>query len=267
MTDEDKNTVGTDLKSIGDILRTKREKLSYTLEHVSEVTRISYTCLKNIESGNLDQLPGLVFTRGFIRNYAKMIGLDSDWMIEALNKAYDNHIEEPSNTDNEIHALRQQSKKQVSTNFGPISVVLVTLIVIIAGIWYWQSDPNNTVTISKEDTIEAVSEVAPQAVDVPDAIAVDIPVSLTEEEKAILEEEEEPKPEIKISPLNLVLIARRDEWIHLVVDNKKPFKLRLEKGKRYEWPAEEIYSLTMTTGDTASVHLNGEEIEISENLF
>ncbi|MBU3914471.1 helix-turn-helix domain-containing protein, partial [bacterium] len=72
---EDHNQI-TDLKSIGRILKKKREEHTYTLEHVSEITRITLTSLRNIEDGNLSDLPGLVFVRGFIRNYAKLLGLE-----------------------------------------------------------------------------------------------------------------------------------------------------------------------------------------------
>jgi hypothetical protein len=51
-----------------------------------------------------------------------------------------------------------------------------------------------------------------------------------------------------------------NEWIRLSVDDKAPFELKLKKGEKYEWPGEEEYSLVMTTGKTATVHLNGEEI-------
>ena len=89
----------SDLLSIGAILRKKREEHSYTLEHVSEITRITLTCLRNIEEGNLDALPGLVFVRGFIRNYAKLLGLESDWMIEALNQTYSDRTQPNSDSD------------------------------------------------------------------------------------------------------------------------------------------------------------------------
>ena len=88
MTDNTIDQPNTDLNSIGIALRNKREELSYTLEHVSEITRINLTSLRNIEEGNLDNLSGLVFVKGFIRNYAKLLGVDSNWMMEVLNNVY-----------------------------------------------------------------------------------------------------------------------------------------------------------------------------------
>ncbi len=90
-------SLATDLANIGLILKQKREEHSYTLEHVSEITRITLTNLRNIENGEIKALPGLVFVRGFIRNYATLVGVESDWMIEALNQTFTNH-EQPNDS-------------------------------------------------------------------------------------------------------------------------------------------------------------------------
>ena len=250
----------TDLKSIGDELKTKREKLSYTLGHVSEITRISLSCLKNIEEGNLDQLPGLVFTRGFIRNYAKMLDLDSDWMIETLNKTYANQNDTASNNSNEIYTLGQKSKIIFSSKLESVSIIFPVLIVLIAVIWYLQSNITSTSTLSESDTIEAVAEV-----DTTDK------ATLSEEQKDSSTEgttaTEPPQPEVKISPLNLVLIGKKAGWVYLTVDSNQPVKVKINEGERYEWPADKNYSLVMTTGETASIHLNGEEIEVDQSMY
>ena len=39
----------------------------------------------------------------------------------------------------------------------------------------------------------------------------------------------------------------------------------LTTGKKLEWPADEEYDLIMTTGSSATIHLNGEEIEVKES--
>ena len=66
----------------GDKFRKAREKKELTLDDVSNVTKISARMLQAIEEENFDQLPGGVFNRGFIRAYAKHLGLDSE---EAVN--------------------------------------------------------------------------------------------------------------------------------------------------------------------------------------
>jgi cytoskeleton protein RodZ len=62
----------------GDKFRKAREKKELSLDDVSNVTKISSRMLQAIEEENFDQLPGGVFNRGFIRAYAKHLGLSSE---------------------------------------------------------------------------------------------------------------------------------------------------------------------------------------------
>jgi cytoskeletal protein RodZ len=62
----------------GDKFRKAREKKELSLDDVSNVTKISTRMLQAIEEEHFDLLPGGVFNRGFIRAYAKHLGLDSE---------------------------------------------------------------------------------------------------------------------------------------------------------------------------------------------
>ena len=62
----------------GDKFRKAREKKELSLDDVSNVTKISSRMLKAIEQEHFDQLPGGVFNKGFIRAYAKHLGLDGE---------------------------------------------------------------------------------------------------------------------------------------------------------------------------------------------
>ena len=62
----------------GTKFRQAREKKNLSLDDVSNVTKIGTRMLKAIEEEHFDQLPGGVFNKGFIRAYAKHLGLDAD---------------------------------------------------------------------------------------------------------------------------------------------------------------------------------------------
>ena len=62
----------------GNKFRQAREKKNISLDDVSNVTKISSRMLQAIEEEHFDLLPGGVFNRGFIRAYAKHLGLDAE---------------------------------------------------------------------------------------------------------------------------------------------------------------------------------------------
>jgi hypothetical protein len=75
--------------SFGDKFRKERERQGIKLEDVSNSTKIGSRMLRAIEDEHFDQLPGGVFNKGFIRAYAKYLGLDEEETIanylDALN--------------------------------------------------------------------------------------------------------------------------------------------------------------------------------------
>ena len=62
----------------GDKFRKAREKKDISLDDVSNVTKISSRMLQAIEQERFDLLPGGVFNKGFIRAYAKHLGLNDE---------------------------------------------------------------------------------------------------------------------------------------------------------------------------------------------
>src|SRR5258708_3596519 len=67
--------------SFGEKLRKEREQRKITLDDISSSTKISTRMLRAIEDEHFDQLPGGVFNKGFVRAYARHIGLDEEQAI------------------------------------------------------------------------------------------------------------------------------------------------------------------------------------------
>jgi transcriptional regulator with XRE-family HTH domain len=66
------------MPTLGEELKRLREERGITLSDIAESTRIGTRFLKAIEEGNFSTLPGGIFTRSFIRAYAKKVGMDED---------------------------------------------------------------------------------------------------------------------------------------------------------------------------------------------
>ena len=69
------------MKSFGERLKLEREKRAITLEQISNSTKIGTRMLQALESENFDQLPGGIFNKGFVRAYARHVGLDEDQAV------------------------------------------------------------------------------------------------------------------------------------------------------------------------------------------
>jgi cytoskeletal protein RodZ len=69
------------LESIGRYLRRERELRQMSLEELAQVTRIPLRMLQLIEEDDFEKLPGEVFARGFLRAYARALGVEADEVL------------------------------------------------------------------------------------------------------------------------------------------------------------------------------------------
>jgi cytoskeletal protein RodZ len=65
------------METVGQYLRRHREAQQMSLEEVSRATRVPMPNLERIEADRFDELPGEVFARGFLKAYARSVGLSS----------------------------------------------------------------------------------------------------------------------------------------------------------------------------------------------
>jgi cytoskeleton protein RodZ len=71
--------------SPGEVLRNAREARGESLVDVAQILKLSAQQLEALESGRFDVLPGPTFVRGFLRNYARYLGISPDPLLEGVS--------------------------------------------------------------------------------------------------------------------------------------------------------------------------------------
>lgn len=67
---------------MGSVLKAEREKRGLTVKDIERETSIRAKYLEALERGKYDALPGEVYVKGFIRNYAEFLGLDAEKLVQ-----------------------------------------------------------------------------------------------------------------------------------------------------------------------------------------
>jgi cytoskeletal protein RodZ len=83
MNDESSNTTDNSMGLLGDYLKQRRLDKNFSLEKLSQKTKISINILKSLETNDFDHLPSAAYIKGFVVSYVKVLGLPLD---EAINK-------------------------------------------------------------------------------------------------------------------------------------------------------------------------------------
>ena len=75
------------MNSLGEMLRREREARGVSLEEISKQTKIGVRLPQAIENQKFDSLPGGVFNRSFVRQYARYLGLDEEKAVHEYLRA------------------------------------------------------------------------------------------------------------------------------------------------------------------------------------
>lgn len=80
---------------LGEWLKEKRTEKNYSLEKLSQKTKISVNILKSLESNDYKNLPSAAYIKGFVRNYTKVLNLPLDEAINKMEYTYLNVLGKP----------------------------------------------------------------------------------------------------------------------------------------------------------------------------
>ena len=122
------------MESIGEFFKQVRETKGLTIDEVASKTRIRTDFVKALEDGNFAKLPDQVFARGFVRSYARSLGLDEDDAIHRFAQSagpyYDKQIERErlKVKQAEEERKRQSNRKAVAIAIGIAILTLVFLL-------------------------------------------------------------------------------------------------------------------------------------------
>lgn len=122
-------------KSIGEQLRAARESKGWTLAEAAKRTKVKVEQLEKLEKNQFDLLPSLAYARGFIRIYARELGLDGWALLRQfhgeIDSGYDTIDLQPQ--DLETIPKRHQPAPPTSQNVGLFIIVLVLVVALVIG--------------------------------------------------------------------------------------------------------------------------------------
>lgn len=152
---------------VGYTLRQERERQNLTVEDIEQGTSIRAVYIEAIEAGEYDKLPGAIYTKGFIKNYAKFLSMDADAIAkefandmaelkaeeeaEAAKAAAEAQAQEEQNI--EVKPAKPEKKsigysiRQADSGFPKklIAAAVVLIAVIAGGLGLWMSGSDGDV--------------------------------------------------------------------------------------------------------------------------
>lgn len=123
------------MRTVGQVLKEEREKKFYTLEEIEKVTRIRKELLAALEKGDYQKLPPPTFIQGFIKNYGKFLGLNTEKLLAIFRREFSEGKNPPRIMDSFTNPLDKKRFKITPTRVM-VSVVLALVITFFVYLWF-----------------------------------------------------------------------------------------------------------------------------------
>ena len=119
---------------LGETLRAQREKKGITLEQAASDTHIREKFLKGLEDSDYQTLPGTVYTKGFLRNYAEYLELPTEELVVQFHQERD--LPDAPRTFKPLNPIARRSL--IFTPAVLVPVVVLAGIALFVGYLYYQ---------------------------------------------------------------------------------------------------------------------------------
>lgn len=114
----------------GQRLKAAREAAGLALADVAERLRLSTTTVKALEADDYERLPGAAFVKGYLRNYAKLVGLPADDIANLYQQIHDE--EQPAEAVDVLPPVPQRRRGLIWLALA-VGVIVVVLLVLVGG--------------------------------------------------------------------------------------------------------------------------------------
>ena len=128
--------------AFGEGLRREREMRNISLDEIAATTKIGTRLLRALEEEQFDLLPGGIFNKGYVRAYAKYVGIDEEKAIAGYLQAAQEAVPGGHAVADQSPASRFERSSREEASAGrqsplPVVPILIALVLVagIAGGW------------------------------------------------------------------------------------------------------------------------------------
>ena len=232
--------------SFGSWLRQQREIRNINLREISDNTKIGMRYLEALEEDRFEVLPAPIFAKGFLREYAKYVGLDADEVVNYYLAAEQRRRAELGVEEPVVPAPRPSTRPAVVPDdklkkLGWVAAAVVALLLLALAVWL--------VRRGGSETAEAP----------PSAIAPPVSASIPSPPPAV----SPPPAPAADGPFVVNMSFTAECWVEAVVDGSRRISELRVQGESMRIEARESVVLTLGNAGSVRVDVNGNPVRLT----
>ncbi|MEP6715526.1 MAG: helix-turn-helix domain-containing protein [Terriglobia bacterium] len=231
---------------VGAALRHERVRRNLPLAVIADQTKISERFLDAIERERFDQLPGLLFTRNFVRQYALALELDPEPLLAEIPKV------DLADAPLPVAQARARAPRwDPRWNFAISTAGWLVLAVGAGAAAYFHFNRPAPIdhTASIDHTAPVVSGYS-RPVEQHAAV-----------EQAVTDQTPALVPEAPHRPVEVLLTARESSWVQVTADGKPAFTATLAPNETRRVSADDQVKVLTGNAGGVAIWLNGKALD------
>lgn len=232
-----------DVHSPGGQLRAARVAQSMTVAQAAQALRTREAVVIALENDEYGLFSADMYARGFIRNYARIVGIDAAPLLASYQEQHaknDPDVLLPAAGDTTTLTLGVQPRRSVKGLIIAAVLVLV-MIVAVTSVVLGGRTPDTA-------TVDDMVDLVPEPAETPDPVTPDV------------EPDQAPEPE-PVTGVDLVLAFEQASWMQILVDGVLVLEETVPAGETLQYRGEEIRVRFGNAGGVFA-ELNGEDLGI-----
>lgn len=235
------------MSSFGARLKRERELRGIGLQEIAKASKISTRLLEAIESDKYDILPGGVFNRGFIRSYARHLGLNEE---DVINDYLQSLQEKSEETPAPVRTFPSSATVPPVRMPLIIQIVIILAIVFIAGAALYLKKHHNRIETP------AVPQTQPAP---PPPPTETVPRVVINEFSPMPEQpppSEQTAPQLT-APLQIDLEFTGRTWVKIAIDGHEQLPATYQAGQKVSFSATTRIDIVVGNAGGFTYRLNG----------
>lgn len=243
---------------IGDLLRRERERQNLSIKDIEKATSIRALYIDAIEKGEYKTLPGEVYAKGFVRNYANYLKLNANEIVNAFNEEMhpQEELHETAGSSSAEEARQEQSAERNREEYrGPKITSLESYPMEKSS----HGVRNALMVAAAVFVVAFAALIAFGGDEEPSAPAPRAKTQAQQGQKPGQKQTEAaPKPAADGVEMKLSFTDRC--WTEVVVDGKTEFEGTAEKGKVLTLKGKDKVRITAGNAGALNYSLNGKDM-------
>ena len=244
---------------VGDILRKERERQRMTIPEIEEGTSIRASYIEAIESGEYDKMPGRVYAKGFIKNYANFLNLNGDEIV----KQFMSEVSPPAEVVEQTKDVTPESKgknfsfsangrrlEEVSSRFSSNHLVaaIIALAVLVGGFFYFKGSGTEVAQsdVTKPQEVQQVQQ------------TTETTAPATPPAESVVTTPAAAAPAPKVEGVNLKASFSDDCWMLVTVDGNVVYEGVITAGQVMDWKGNTNVNVRVGNAGAVDFVMNGQ---------